>query len=158
VLAYLLLGVAQAAGLALIPFGAPGLWVQLAALALFGWWTDFAVFGPVPLGILLVVALAAELIEAPLARGRMGAGARRRLGFGGLAGGAAGAGAGVFFPLLGSMFGALLGALAGSLLSSFRLRPPGIGRGAFGGQVVAMATRTAAGIVIAAFALLVSIR
>jgi uncharacterized protein len=152
VLAYLLLGLAQAIGLLLIPFGVPGLWVQIAALALFGWWTDFATVGTVPLMILLVVGLAGELAEGPLTGGRIGRSARRWMGFAALAGGFAGAALGRYFPLVGSLFGAFVGSFLATAIAGFTL--PGASPGSRFGQVLAITMKVAAGIVVATFALL----
>lgn len=153
-MAYVLLGLAQVAGLILTPLGAPGIWLQLGSLGLFAWWTEFAPVGPIPLVVLVAIVLAAELAEAPLAGGHIEPSVRRRGGAVGLAGGVAGAAAGVPFPLIGSLFGALLGALVGALIGTFSA-PRGRKRGCVtvGGQTVALALRASAGVGIALFAL-----
>jgi hypothetical protein len=130
-LAYLLLAVAQILGLILIPFGLPGTWLQVAALIGFAWWTGFATVGIVPIVVVLLLALLAEIGELLLAgtvrpdlrrrpsrgvgrhprrdRGRHGRCSR--------------------FPLLGSVFGAMIGAFVGAALfelfgGSALLAPP----------------------------------
>ncbi|MEX0912670.1 MAG: hypothetical protein WD737_00175 [Gemmatimonadota bacterium] len=156
-LAYLLLGVATLTGLLMIPFGWPGIWLQVGTIGLFGWATEFDRVGLIPLALLFFVALIAELCEPTFTGGRMDAGIRRRTGFGGLAGGSVGAALGLQFPLLGSMFGALAGALVGALLAAFTGgsgQPGGSGRLRLAGQAAAMGVRTAAGITVAAFTLL----
>ena len=152
--AYLLLGLAQVAGLLLTPFGAPGIWLQLGALGLFAWWSEFEPVGSIPLLVLVAIVLTAELAEAPLAGGRIERSLRRRAGGVGLAGAVAGAIAGVPFPLVGSLFGALLGALVGATIGGLSApRPPRRGWATLGGQVLAMALRAAAGVGVALFAL-----
>jgi uncharacterized protein len=153
VLAYLLLGIAQLVGLLMIPFGGPGVWVQLAALGVFGWWTEFGIIGTAPLLVLLLVALTAELIEPPLAGGRIDRPVRRRLGGAGLIGSIVGASVGFPLPLLGSLFGAFVGAIVGTSFGVLGAKTPGSGCATIGAQVLAMATRTAAGVVVAVFTL-----
>ena len=157
-LAHLLLGVAQAIGLLMIPFGAPGVWLQLAALAAFGWWTDFAVVGPIPILILVILALAAELAALALSSKSLDAKLRRRVGLSGFAGGGAGAAIGIPVPLLGSMFGALVGALVGSTLGTLGARAERSGCGALGGLLVATSLKTAAGFAVAAFTFFMLLR
>jgi hypothetical protein len=155
VLAYLLLASAQLLGILMIPFGGPGVWVQLAGLALYGWGTEFAVVGKVPLLVVLLLALVTELLEPLLVGSRVERGLRRRLGVAGLAGGAAGALAGYAVPLLGIPFAAFAGALFATLGASVGARrEPGGGCLPVGGAVLAMTTRTAAAIGVAAFAFL----
>lgn len=152
--AYLVLGVAQAAGLLLIPFWTAGIWLQLGSLALYGWWSDFAPVSPVPLVILLVLTVAAELLEAPLSGGRIDPRIRRGGGIGGLMGAAAGAVVGVPLPLLGSLFGALIGGLGGAFAGVLVSRSDRPGRHRWGsavGQAIALGTRCAAGVAIATF-------
>ncbi|HUE96776.1 MAG TPA: hypothetical protein VMN39_08955 [Longimicrobiaceae bacterium] len=153
-LAYLLLGLAQLVGLLLIPFSPVGIWLQLGSLGLFGWWSDFELIGPVPLLILFAVALTAELIELPLAAGRIERTMRRRLGIGSLIGAAAGAAAGIALPLLGTMFGALLGGTLTTTIAALTHRPEGIGCAALGGQAIAVGIRSAAAVAIATFTVL----
>jgi hypothetical protein len=158
VLAYVLLAVAQTVGLLLILFGAPGLWLQLVALGLFGWWTGFIEFGPIPVLIMVTLALCAELVKLLAIRKQIDKGVRRRVALAGLAGGGAGAAMGSPLPLLGSMFGAFIGAFTGSIIGIIGARPAGENRAALGGLVIATTMRTAAGIVIAVFTLLVLLR
>jgi hypothetical protein len=154
VLAYLLLGLAQALGLLMIPFGAPGIWLQMASLGLYGWWTGFASFGVVPLLVLFLFALLAELLEPPLAGGRVRPEFRRFAGGAGLLGGAAGVAVGAAFPLVGSLLGAMLGAFVATTVVAPFVRPTRTGWGAMIGQTLAVSVRSGAAIAIAAYSLL----
>jgi hypothetical protein len=142
----------------MVPLGGPGVWVQLGALAVFGWWTGYSELGVVSLVILFLLAASAELIAVSLRRGEIDAPSRRRIGIGGLAGGGLGALLGLKFPLFGSLLGALAGGFAGTLASSLGMRVQGLPRIDRAGQVLAMSVSTAAGIVIAMFTLFVLIR
>jgi hypothetical protein len=158
VLAYLLLALAQTLGVLAIPFGAPGLWLQVAALWLFGWWTEFGVVGPVPLIILLFVALAAELAELPLVGGRLPRAARRRPGLAAVGGAVVGAVIGEFVPLVGSLFGALAGAFVGAFLGVLGGGRPRQAGANVVGLVLAISLKTAASVVIAVFTLITLVR
>ena len=154
-LAYLLLVLAQVIGLLMIPFGAPGVWLQIAALGAYGWWTEFAMFGPIPLFVLVIVAVAAELASLVLSSKSLDTQLRRRVGFTGLAGAGAGAAIGIPVPLLGSLFGALLGAFVGSILGTLGPRVERSGCGALGGLLVATSLKAAAGFAAAVFTLFI---
>ncbi|HUE97370.1 MAG TPA: DUF456 family protein [Longimicrobiaceae bacterium] len=150
--AYVVLGLAQMAGLLLLPVWPAGIWLQLGSLALYGWWSGFDPVGWIPLLILLAAAVLAEAVEPPLAGGKIDAATRRRGGTGGLVGGGCGALAGYTYPLLGSLFGALLGAVLGAgaaILSRLSARP---GLFSSTGQAVALAVRSTTAIGIATFA------
>lgn len=163
-LAYLLLGLAQLAGLALIPFGLPGLWLQAGALAAFAYWTDFAAVSVYTVGLVLFLALVAEIAELLLA-GRYARryGGGRRAGWGALLGGLVGAFAGIPIPLLGSVIGALIGSFVGATLLELTARrgtAPAVraGWGALIGRIVAMAMKAGLGVVIAVVALFAALR
>ncbi|MEX2582772.1 MAG: DUF456 family protein [Gemmatimonadota bacterium] len=156
--AYLLLGLGLAAGLLLIPFGWPGLWLQLGTLALFGWWSDFAPIGTVSLVLLVTVALIAELLEAILTGGRIGPARCRRSATGGIAGGCTGAAFGTAFPLLGSPFGALVGALLGAFVAALTGRAGPPRSVAILGETIAMGVKTSAAVVVAVFTILTLMR
>jgi len=162
--AYLLLAVAQIAGLILIPFGLPGLWLQVGALAVFGWATGFETIGAVAIGVVLFLAVVAEVAEFLLA-GRYARkyGGGRRASWGAVLGGIAGALLGLPIPLLGSVFGAILGAFVGALaleLTTGRGTAPALraGWGALLGRLVATAMKGGVGVVVAVFALLTALR
>jgi len=129
VLAYLLLAAAQVVGLAMIPAGYPGVWLQLGAIAAFGWWSDLSTeAGVVPLAILAMVALSADLTNLVVAGSRGDPVACRRLGIFALAGGVLGAVAAHWLPVVGSFFGALGGSLLGAMIGLARGRSTVDGR------------------------------
>jgi uncharacterized protein YqgC (DUF456 family) len=160
----LLLLVACLAGLVLIPFGLPGLWVMILGIVGYGWLTDFRT---VSLGLLvLVIALAVvgEVIEAWLgfqfAKRYCGS---SRAGWGALLGGLVGAVVGVPVPLVGSVIGGFVGAFVGAALFVYsRARrtgaAAGAGWGAVLGRAAAAAAKMALGIVIAVSALFAALR
>lgn len=158
--AYLLLALAQVAGLLLIPFGLPGLWLQIGALALFGWWTGWTTVGLFPVGAAILLGLGAEWLEFALggryAR-RFGGG--RRAAWGAILGGVAGAVIGVPLPIIGSIIGAFVGSFVGAVLgelSTGRGAHPALraGWGALLGRLVATAVKVGIGVAVAAVALL----
>lgn len=155
--AYLLLGLGQALGLFLTLLGWHGVWVQLAAAALFTWLSGFEAIGAVPLGLLFAIALVAEFVSL-VAGGRSEELASiKRVGFAGLAGGAAGAALGLFVPLLGTLFGALAGALLGTAIACIVFRGAAEWR-IIPGQVIAVGVQSATGVIVAVFLLLSLIR
>jgi hypothetical protein len=158
VVAYLLLGIGQAVGLVVTALGWPGLWVQLASLALFGWWSGFEVVAVIPLVLLVAMAVIAESFEAVLTGGRADRSRRRRSGITALAGGTAGAALGASFPLVGSLFGAVGGAFVGSLIGATASRARYPTFSALAGESIAMAVKTAAALVVAVFAILTLMR
>lgn len=109
----------NSAGLVLVPFGLPGIWVMALGTAGLAWWQwDSGMIGLPVLAVILVLAVAAEVVE--LVSGVVGskkAGGTRGGSVGGLLGGLVGA---IFFtpiipiPVLGTIFGACLGALLGA--------------------------------------------
>lgn len=163
-MAYVLLALAQIVGLLLIPFGLPGLWVQVGALAVFAWATNFATVGLYSVGIVFFLALLAEIAEFLLAGGfarRYGGG--RRAALGAMAGALAGAIVGVPVPLLGSVVGAMVGAFAGAMLLELTRgtgATPAVraGWGALLGWITAVALKAGLGVAVAVFTLFVAIR
>jgi uncharacterized protein len=158
VVAYVLLGLGVATGLLAIPFGLPGLWLELVSLVTYGRWSKFAEIGPAPLVILAFIALTAELIEVVLLAPKMDEKARRRIGFAGLAGAGAGAALGVPFPLVGSIFGAYAGSILGAMLGSIRAKRERSGCLSYGADLLGISTKVAAGVIIGVFTLLVLAR
>jgi len=161
-LAYVLLGIAQVVGLALIPAGYPGVWLQLAAIAAFGWWSGFPEAGVVPLAILTVIALSAE-ITTFVAAGDRSDPELRRAGSWTLAGGVGGAMAGHGVPVMGGLFGAVIGALLGLAVGRVRerLRRTGnrvraLSPSPTASAMLGLVLRVAAGVVVATVALLES--
>jgi uncharacterized protein len=163
-MAYALLVLAQIVGLLLIPFGLPGTWLQVAALVAFGWATDFSTVGAGVIVFVIVLALAAELLDfwlgAKFAR-RFGGG--RRAEWGAILGGIAGALVGLPVPLVGSVVGAFAGAFVGATVAELtggRQTGPSFraGWGAFLGRVAGIAARGGIAAVIAATVLLAAWR
>ena len=159
-MAYALLALAQLAGLLLIPFGLPGTWLQVGAVVAFGFLTDFATLGTVPIVTGLALAVVGEVVEFALG-GRYARkyGGSRRAAWGAILGGLVGAFVGVPVFLVGSVIGAFVGAFAGAALMELTRSPDTraalrVGWGAFVGRMVATAAKSAIGVAIAAVALL----
>jgi hypothetical protein len=76
---YVLLALVLLTGLLLNLFGLPGNWLMLLAVAGYAWLTGWRYVGWISLVVLLVVAVAAEVVEFFAA----GAGAKRRAGLSG---------------------------------------------------------------------------
>src|SRR5512146_2241613 len=117
-LAVLLLVACCLAGLVLLPFGLPGLWVMVLGVLASGWLTDFRT---VTTGLIIMVvglALAGEVLEAWLGfRFAERYGGSRRAGWGALVGGLAGAVIGVPVPLIGvpvPLIGSVIGGFVGA--------------------------------------------
>ncbi len=162
-LAYLLLVLAQLAGLLLIPFGLPGIWIQAGALIAYAWWTDFTAVGIVPIILVLFLALMAEIAEFLLG-GRYARryGGGKRAAFGAIVGGIVGAVMGLPIPLVGSIIGAFVGSFAGAAIFEWTTgRGVGpaakAGWGAFVGRVVATAHKGGVGVLIAVLSLLTAL-
>ena len=166
-MAYALLALAQVAGLILIPFGLPGTWLQVAALGAFAWATRFQVVGWIPIAIVVVLAVVAEVLEFMLG-GRFAQkyGGSRRAGWGAILGGLVGAVIGVPVFIIGSVIGAFIGAFVGAALLELTARQEWktewrgavrVGWGAFLGRLVAVAMKSGIGVAIAAIALLTAV-
>jgi uncharacterized protein YqgC (DUF456 family) len=118
--AFMLILVIGLAGLALIPFGLPGLWVIVLGIIGYGWLTDFTTMSAGFLVLILGLALAGELLEAWLGfRFAQRYGGSRRAGWGALVGGLIGAIIGVPVPIIGSVVGGFVGAFAGAALFEY---------------------------------------
>ena len=159
-----LLVAAALLGLLLIPFGLPGLWLIVLAVAGYGWWNDFRT---ISLGVVALAVALAALGEAGEAwvgfRFAQRYGASRRAGWGALAGGLMGALIGVPVPIVGSVVGGFAGAFAGAALLEYTAaRRTGAaaraGWGAVLGRAAAAALKLALGVVIAAGALWLALR
>ncbi len=160
-----LLVLAQVAGLLLIPFGLPGIWLQVVSLGVFAWATGFREVGLVTLVLVVVLAVLAEVAEFALG-GRYAAryGGSKRAAWGAILGGIAGAILGVPVPIIGSVIGAFVGSFVGAALlemtNSKDWRNPEwrgamrVGWGAFLGRMVATAVKSGIGVAVAAVAVL----
>ena len=141
-------------GLALVPFGLPGLWLMMFGVVAYGWATDFRAVGVATMGLAFGLALAGEVLEAWLGfRFTKRYGGSSRAGWGALLGGLVGAVIGVPLPLVGSVIGAFVGAFAGAALFELtRSRAlggaMGAGWGAVLGRAAAAAVKIALGLVI----------
>ena len=156
---YALLALAQVLGLLLIPFGLPGIWVQVAALCAYAWFGPGTV-GWVPIVVVTLIAIVAEVIEFALG-GRFAKkyGGGRRAAWGAILGGIVGAIVGVPVFLIGSVIGAFLGSFLGAALGEYTAQRSHeaalkAGWGAFLGRLAATAAKSALGAVVAAVALL----
>jgi uncharacterized protein len=160
----LLLAVCVLAGLILVPFGLPGLWVMVLGVIGYGWLTDFHTVGVGTIGLVVGLALVGEIVEWWLGfwfAERYGG--SRRAGWGALVGGIIGAIVGVPVPLLGSVIGAFVGSFAGAAVFEYtRARQAGVavraGWGAVLGRAAAAALKVALGFVIAIVGLIAVLR
>ncbi len=163
-MAFVALMAAQVVGLFLVALGFPGLWLQVVALGVYAWAGGFVAVSPISVGVVVFLALLAELAEFLLggryAR-KYGGGSRAALGA--IIGGVVGALLGLPIPLLGSVFGAMLGAFVGAFLlelTTGRGATPALraGWGAFLGRVVATAMKAGVGVVILVLTVIVAAR
>lgn len=163
-MAYLLLVALQLVGLALIPFGLPGLWLEVAAFVGYAWLTDFRTVGTIAIAVVVALALLAELAEVVLgARFARRFGGGRRAAWGAVVGGMVGAVVGLPVPLVGSVLGALVGSFVGAVLLELTRRQGAapalrVGWGALLGWSAAIALKVGAGVVILVFTLLTALR
>jgi uncharacterized protein YqgC (DUF456 family) len=157
----LLLVLALLVGLALIPFGLPGLWLMVGAALV------YSVAYPQQLGVFTLIAITllavvAEVIEFVLA-GRFARryGGSRRAGWGAIIGSIAGAIVGVPVPLVGSVIGAFAGAFAGALVAELTRgsevrAATRVATGALLGRAAAVAIKVAIGVALLAWVALVA--
>ena len=152
------------AGLVLVPFGLPGLWLMVLGVIGYGWLTGFHTVG---VGIIVLVtglAFLGEIVEWWLGfRFAMKYGGSRRAGWGALIGGIVGAIVGVPVPVLGSIIGAFVGSFVGAALFEYtRERHAGIavraGWGAMLGRAAAAGVKIAVGLVIGVIGVFVVVR
>ncbi len=157
-LAALVLLAATAAGLLLIPFGLPGLWVIVLGILAYGWLTDFRTLTTGLVALAIGLALLGELVEAWAGfRFAQRYGGSRRAGWGALLGGLVGAVVGVPVPIIGSVIGGFAGAFAGAALFEYtRARhsetAARAGWGAVLGRAIAAGVKMALGVVLAVLA------
>jgi len=147
----LLLFVALAAGIVMLPLGLPGLWVMSGALMVHDWLAPAHAVGWWTIGIVTVLAAVGELIELVLA-GRFARryGGSRRAGWGAIIGSLVGAFVGVPVPVVGSVIGAFAGAFLGALAAELtRTRAVGdatrVATGALLGRVAAVGAKVGIG-------------
>jgi uncharacterized protein len=158
-MAYALLALGQLAGLLLIPFGLPGTWVQVGAVAAYGLATGWTTVGWPTVVFAAALAVVAEVFEWVLgARYARLYGGSPRAAWGAILGGIAGAVLGLPVPVVGSVVGAFAGAFAGAAALELTRSPDAraalrVGWGAFVGRLVATAVKAAIGVAIGAAAL-----
>jgi uncharacterized protein len=149
-----LLAAAMLLGLAMIPFGLPGLWVMAGAVLVYSYVGPPSAIGVATLVAVLVLAFFAELVEFALS-GRFARryGGSRRAGWGAILGGIVGAIVGVPIFLIGSMIGAFLGAFVGAWMAEMTLgtevrAATRVATGALLGRIAAVAAKVGIGMVI----------
>jgi len=159
----LLLVISGIAGLLLIPFGLPGLWVILLGILGYGWLTDFQTLSVWFVALAFGLALLAEVFEAWIGfRFAQRYGGSSRAGWGALVGGLVGAVVGVPVPIVGSVVGGFVGAFVGAALFEYtkaRHSETSVkaGWGAVLGRAAAAAAKMAVGIVMVVGALFVAL-
>ncbi|UCF19012.1 MAG: DUF456 domain-containing protein [Gemmatimonadota bacterium] len=152
---FVLLVLALVAGLALIPFGLPGIWIMVAALIGYAALGGFQRVGVGTLALAAGAALASEAAEAWLGfRLTRRYGASSRAAWGAVVGGLAGAVLGTPVPIIGNVVGAFLGAFVGAVMLEFTAGAAGRGAlaagwGALLGRAAGAAVKIAAGLFIA---------
>jgi uncharacterized protein len=162
--AILLLGAASIGGLLLIPFGLPGLWLIVLGILGYGWLTDFRTLSGVLVGVILLLALAGELLESWISyRFARRYGGSKRAGWGALIGGLVGVAVGVPVPVVGSIVAGFIGAFVGAALFEYTAqRESGAaakaGWGAVLGRAVAAGTKMAIGVVLVVIGAVVVLR
>lgn len=163
-LGVVLLLLAGLAGLVLIPFGLPGLWVIVLGILGYGWLTDFRTLSAGFLVLVIVLALVGELVEAWVGfRFAQRYGGSRRAGWGALAGGLIGAIVGVPVPVIGSVIGGFVGAFLGAALFEYSKARHSEGAvragwGAVLGRAVAAGVKMGVGIVIVVIGVFAALR
>ena len=153
-----------AAGLLLVPFGLPGLWVMAGGVLGYGALTGWRSIGIVTIALVVGLAFLGEIIEWWLGfHYARRYGGSRRAGWGALLGGLVGAVVGVPVLVLGSILGAFAGAFLGAALFEYtRARQAGpsvsAGWGAVLGRVAATAAKVALGLILAVVTLFAVLR
>ena len=149
-----LLFVAVLGGLVMIPLGLPGIWLMIVAGVAHRLLVVPATISWLTLGVLAVLAAAAEWLEFGIS-GRYTSkyGGSRRASWGAIVGGLIGAFVGIPIPVVGSVVGAFAGAFAGALVAEYSLernhaRATRAATGALIGRAVATALKSLAGCVI----------
>lgn len=153
-----------AAGLLLVPFGLPGLWVMVLGVVGYAWLTDFHSIAVTIIAVVVGLAVVAEVAEAWVGfRFAKRYGGSSRAGWGALAGGLVGAVIGVPIPIIGSVIGGFVGAFVGAALVEYGQQRRaeaalGAGWGALLGRAAAVAVKMGLGVVIAVVSLFAALR
>ena len=160
----LLLVIAGLAGLVLIPFGLPGLWVIVLGVVGYGWLTDFQTMSATFMGLIIALAVVGEVFESWVGfRFAQRYGGSSRAGWGALVGGLIGAIVGVPIPVIGSVIGGFVGAFLGAAVFEYTRarRTEGAvkaGWGAVLGRAAAAGVKMALGVAMLAGSLFVALR
>ncbi len=150
-----LLGLIFLAGLILIPFGLPGIWLMVAALIGFAAFDGFERVGIWVLSLVVVLAIVGEALDVVIGFGFAAKyGGSRRAGWGAIAGGLVGAVLGTPVPVVGNLVGAFVGAFVGAVILESTQhgelgRSLSAGWGAVVGKAVASSIKIALGLAIA---------
>jgi uncharacterized protein len=146
------LGIAvMVAALLLTPLGVPGLWIMVAVLALGTW---LGAVGVLVLGIAIVLAAAAEVVEFLIVeRLNVRYGGSRLAFWGAITGGIAGVIIGMPVPIFGSVVAGFIGSFVGAALATLyetrRVEAAArVGWGTLLGRMWAAAAKIAAGMII----------
>ena len=155
-----LLVLALVAGLLMLPFGLPGLWVMGGAALIDATVVPSHVVSLTVAIWIVVIAGLGEVIELALA-GRFARryGGSKRAGWGAMIGSLVGAFVGVPVPLIGSMIGAFVGAFAGAFVAEVsqrtQLAPAArVATGALLGRIAATAMKIGLGCAVLAWVVL----
>jgi hypothetical protein len=140
-------------GLALIPFGLPGLWLMIGAAFVYDLAYPESLAGWTLAGM-VALAAAAEALEFVLTlRFTKRYGGSQRATLGAIAGSLVGAVVGVPIPIVGSVIGAFLGAFAGAFVAELTRGTASdahrVATGALIGRAAAAATKVAVGVALA---------
>jgi uncharacterized protein YqgC (DUF456 family) len=157
---FIVLCIALAGALILIPLGLPGTWLMVAIAIIDRIVDHTSGIGIITIVAVAAVALIAELVElALIARYARRYGGSRRAGWGAVVGGFVGVIVGVPIPIIGSIIGGLVGSFVGALIAEYDLTgdhaaATRAATGALFGRAAAAAMKVGAGVAIAAWTLI----
>jgi uncharacterized protein YqgC (DUF456 family) len=162
---YIVLLVALVAGLALIIFNLPGLWLMAGAAGLYALVTSGEYIGWGKLAIVLALCLLAELLELLARAGgaKQAGGSKRSMILATIGGVLGGILLSLPVPILGTIAGVCIGAFAGAMIgqmtveSSDLTHSAQVGYGAAKGTLIGMVLKLAVGIVLFIFAAIVAL-
>lgn len=155
----ILLALALACALVMIPLGLPGTWAMVGAAIVYALVLRHGGIGIATIAVTASLALAADLLDFLFAaRFTKRYGGSRRAGWGAVIGGFAGVAIGVPVPIVGPIIGGLAGTFLGALMTEFEAtgrhrHAARVAYGALLARVAASATRVAIGVAIAAWIL-----
>lgn len=145
-------------GLCIQVLALPGIWLMVAATAVYAWLTGFGFIGLWGLGIVLTIALCAELAEfmASSAGAKSAGGSKRAMvgaAIGGVLGGLL---LSIPLPIVGTIVGVCIGAFAGAttvelLIHGEASKSARVGFGAAKGALIGILTKLTFGLIIIGF-------